>query len=41
MCSDAKEIRKKEDGKKPKYQCARCGEYVVKEKWVCKPKKIK
>lgn len=41
MCSDAKEIAKKSKGKEAKYFCKKCGSEVAKEKWVCKPKKIK
>jgi hypothetical protein len=27
--------------KKKKFVCAKCGEEAAKEKWVCKPKKLK
>lgn len=39
-CSDLKVIRKKSKGERVKYACKKCGEEVVKEKWVCKPRKI-
>jgi tRNA(Ile2) C34 agmatinyltransferase TiaS len=40
-CSDGKEIAKKSKGREAGYYCKKCGEEVIKEKWVCKPKKIK
>jgi hypothetical protein len=40
MCKEKKKkLRKKED-KKSKYSCKKCGEESLKEKHLCKPKKI-
>lgn len=36
-CKDSDVMEKKE----PKYECKKCGTTVKKEKWVCKPKRIK
>jgi len=39
MCKDKKKIQKKHDSK-PKYTCKKCGDEAVKEKHLCKPKKL-
>jgi tRNA(Ile2) C34 agmatinyltransferase TiaS len=41
ICSDTEAISVKSTGRKSKYYCKKCGERVVKEKWACKPEKIK
>ena len=41
ICKDADSRQKAAKEKKVKYFCAKCGEEAVKEKWVCKPKKLK
>jgi hypothetical protein len=41
MCRDENEILKKKDKKEPRYTCKICGAVTVKEKHLCKPKKIK
>ncbi len=40
-CKDYTLLLEKSRGKHTKYYCKKCGEEVVKEKWACKPKKIK
>jgi hypothetical protein len=39
MCKDRDEIKVRKD-KKPAYKCKACGETALKEKYLCKPKKI-
>jgi hypothetical protein len=41
ICKDADSIQKAGKEDKVKYCCTKCGEKAVKEKWVCKPKKLK
>jgi len=41
ICKDSEEIHNRSDLKHPKFYCKKCGEKVAKEKWVCKPKKLK
>ena len=41
ICKDPVEIGPKMEGRKMKYVCTKCDEEVAKEKWACKPKKIK
>jgi len=40
-CSDFSLLMEKSKGKRRKYYCKKCEREVIKEKWVCKPKKIK
>jgi hypothetical protein len=39
ICKDKKKIRKKEKGE-VKFECKKCGENSVKDKHLCKPKKL-
>jgi len=39
ICKDTKKILKKRESKL-KYKCKKCGEKAVKEKHLCKPKKL-
>ncbi len=39
MCKDRDEIKLKKSDK-PVYKCKSCGESAIKEKHLCKPKKI-
>jgi len=40
-CKEPDLMMERSKGKKLKYYCKKCGEEVLKEKWVCKPKKLK
>ena len=41
LCLDRDDLAGKIRGKKKKYLCTRCDKKSHKEKWCCKPKKIK
>lgn len=41
LCSDGAVLEVKMQGKKMMYLCKKCDEESPKEKWCCKPRKIK
>ena len=41
LCSQKEDLKAKVKGKKKKYLCTKCMRKSPKDKWLCKPEKIK